>query len=100
MSNITDEYLVLQCPNCGGKLTTQHTDLFIENDDGYIFIGTGLRDERLTCEFCDTTLQRRQEVQGYDTGSKYNIRISGNKNSAIVIGTGNSVVQNIRQSIK
>jgi hypothetical protein len=112
--NVQTEYLVLQCPNCLGKLENVSSDLVVEVNEGYIFVGSGTGDERLECVSCGTVLQRKQTVQPYNNPQNVTVKsrgvyVGGNVRGSIITGNGNVVqsvsaddssqVSNIRQNV-
>lgn len=90
--NIQDEYLVLQCPNCLGKLEGVLSDLFVESNGLVIYIGDGTDSERLECKSCGTVLQRKQKVNFYKSNSKFSVNISNA--TGFVIGDNASITMN------
>lgn len=111
--SITEEYLVLQCPNCGGKLENINPDLVVAVGEGFVFIGTGEGNERLECASCGTVLQRRQPINSYPTSPQNitvqsrGVYVGGNVQGSIITGNvvqsvsvdGSSQVSNIRQNV-
>lgn len=63
---MSNEFVALQCPSCGGKLNVKREtidSLFIQQDSTFIFIGAGTGDEQIECEHCHTKFERRQRLQ-------------------------------------
>ena len=88
MSTISDEFVEMKCPNCGGqvKLTKpQVEESFIANDDGtFIYIGTSAANDGAKCEHCGTEFVRKakilpfgESIGGINIGAGAQISIGG-----------------------